>query len=156
MKPFARQRGFSLAEILVVVAIMGIIGAIAAPNLADMVRVQRIRTLSFDVYAALSLARSEAIKRNTTVTLTPVGNDWMKGWQGKDSYGTVVLKSEGYSSCGTCGLTGPTSVVYNSSGRITSAPPRFGITASNLETAKWRCILVEASGRPVTQYGVCS
>jgi type IV fimbrial biogenesis protein FimT len=157
MKTPSRQRGFSLAEVLVVVAIMGIIGAIAAPNLAEMVRVQRLRTATFDIFAALNLARSEAIKRNTNVTLTPVNGNWMKGWTGRDPYGTVVLQQEGYNSCGTCTFTGPSSIVFVSSGRMnTMTPQTFSVTATNLDTAKWRCITVEISGRPVIQQGVCT
>jgi type IV fimbrial biogenesis protein FimT len=147
--------GFTLTELLIVVAIMGIVAAIAAPNMADMIRTQRLRTASFDIFAALSLARSEAIKRNVSVTITPNGVDWAAGWTTKDSNNNVLQQQAAYTSCSTCSMAGPANVVYASSGRITSAPPKFSITATNLDSGKYRCIQVELSGRPVTTQGSC-
>ena len=59
--------GFSLIEMMVVVAILAIILTIASPNLIDMIDRQRVMGAAEDVRALLSLARSEAIKQSTDV-----------------------------------------------------------------------------------------
>ncbi|MCX7165031.1 MAG: GspH/FimT family pseudopilin [Rhodocyclales bacterium] len=59
-----RQRGFNLVEMMVVVAIAGIALAIAVPNLQDMIISARTRAVAESLQSGLSLARSEAIKRN--------------------------------------------------------------------------------------------
>jgi type IV fimbrial biogenesis protein FimT len=147
--------GFTLIELLIVIVIMAIIAAIAAPNMADMIRVQRLRTASFDIFAALNLARSEAIKRNVSVTITPNNGNWAEGWVTKDAHNAVLQRQEAYSSCATCAFAGPASVIYASSGRLTSAAGQFSITAANLGVDKHRCIKIELSGRPVSLQGAC-
>jgi len=150
------MRGFTIAELLIVVTIMGIIGAIAAPSMADMIRVQRLRTATFDIYAALNLARSEAIKRNVPVTITPNNGNWAEGWITKDARNQVVQRQEAYNSCSTCTLSGPANVVYTASGRLTSSTGQFALSATNLSADKYRCIKVALSGRPITLEGICT
>jgi prepilin-type N-terminal cleavage/methylation domain-containing protein len=63
----ARQRasgGFSLVELLVVVAIIAIMGAVAAPGIARYVRTYKIRTAAQEVASAIQQARGAAISRN--------------------------------------------------------------------------------------------
>lgn len=157
MTPRRAAAGFTLTELMIVVAIMGLIAAIAAPSMADMVRTQRLRTASFDVFAALNLARSEAIKRNGPVTITPNNGTWNDGWITRDQYNNVLQRQEAYSSCGSCSIAGPAAIVYASSGRVTNlAAPAISVTASNLDSGKYRCITVELSGRPVTKQGACA
>lgn len=63
--PARRARGgFSLIETLVVVAIAGILLAIAVPSLQSSINSARTRGVAESVYTGLSLARSEAIRRN--------------------------------------------------------------------------------------------
>jgi hypothetical protein len=52
-------------------------------------------------------------------------------------------------------ITGPTSVVYRGSGRLTNAAaPQFELTATG-STITPRCINVDLSGRPVTKVAAC-
>ena len=147
---FARAAGFTLAEILIVVAILGILAAIAAPSMADMVRAQRLRTAAFDVFAALTLARSEAIKRNKAVTITPAGGtNWALGWVITDANNNVLQNQSAYDTCGSCTMAGPATVTYASSGRVSSAVAPFTIAASGLTADKNRCISLTPSGNPV-------
>ncbi|RCS57386.1 pilus assembly FimT family protein [Parvibium lacunae] len=62
--------GFTTVELLIVVAIIGLIAVFAAPALTDYVHNRLIRAAGEETLMALRLARSEAIKRRDRVTLT--------------------------------------------------------------------------------------
>lgn len=53
---------------MVVVAVLGMVLAVAAPNMADMIRGATVRAVSEGVQTGLHKARAEALKRNQVVT----------------------------------------------------------------------------------------
>ncbi|HJR58116.1 MAG TPA: GspH/FimT family pseudopilin [Vicinamibacterales bacterium] len=63
------QRGFTLLELMVVLAIAGVLAAIAIPAMGNFMRNSRVTSAANDVMAALHFTRSEAIKRRRPVTL---------------------------------------------------------------------------------------
>lgn len=67
LKVVARQKGFSLIEMMVVIAIMAIVASIAAPSLVSMINSTKQSTVASQVVTDLNRARSEAIKRNSRV-----------------------------------------------------------------------------------------
>jgi len=84
-------RGFSLAELMTVLAVAAIALAVAAPKLRDMIRSLQLRAGTNDLFGAIGLARGQALARNTRVTLAPLdtaGIDWARGW-------TVFVDADG-------------------------------------------------------------
>jgi type IV pilus modification protein PilV len=63
------QPGFTLLELMLVVAIAGILLAIGFPAMGNFIRNSRITSAANDVMAGLHFTRSEAIKRRLPVTL---------------------------------------------------------------------------------------
>ena len=59
--------GFTLIELMVVVALIGIILTLVAPSFRDMILMQRLRGINAQVVSDVAYARSEAISRGTFV-----------------------------------------------------------------------------------------
>lgn len=81
---FRRERtsGFTAIELMVVLAIAAIMLTVAAPAFRSMIDEQKLTTAANDLFAAVSLTRSEAIGRGVRVDLIAAGDgsDWAKGW----------------------------------------------------------------------------
>ncbi len=58
------QRGFNMIELLVGVAVAGILFAVAAPSMRTMIENTKVKSAAESALSGLRLARSEAIKRN--------------------------------------------------------------------------------------------
>jgi type IV fimbrial biogenesis protein FimT len=149
-------RGFTLPELLVVLVVLGVLLTLGVPSFTAFIRNQRVKTASFDLLASLTVARSEAIVKNTSVTLTPTSGVWTSGWTITyvDAGGTTVtLRSQ--DAIPGITINGPTSVVYRGSGRINAtSAPQFELTGTG-DSIVPRCITVDLSGRPVSKATTC-
>jgi type IV fimbrial biogenesis protein FimT len=149
-------RGFTLVELMVSVAIALVLLGVGVPSLSSFLRHQGIATASFDVTSMLILARSEAIKRNTDVVVTPISSDWKNGWTvdvTANSVTTTLGRQAAYT--GLAIASSVASVTYGSNGRIQGTTiPTFAITGTG--TSHSRCVSVSLSGLPNSKTGACS
>ncbi len=75
-------RGFTLVELVVGIAILGILFALAAPNFRTWIQNRQLSTAAESISTGLQLARAEAVRRNTNVSFTlagPTSGDWTVG-----------------------------------------------------------------------------
>ena len=79
-----RAGGVTLPELCIVLAVSAIVLAIAVPDLRDLVRAQQLKAATGDLFAAIDLARAQALARGRHVKVVPrdpLGADWRLGWQ---------------------------------------------------------------------------
>jgi len=76
--------GFTMVELLVVVAILAVLASLAGPSFSDMMQKNRLSAAAAAMQKSLSLARSEAIRRGidarVTVAATTTAGAWANGW----------------------------------------------------------------------------
>lgn len=100
-----RENGMTLIELMVVVAIMGVSAALAAPSFSQMIANYQVRSGAESIINGLNYARAEAVRRNSAVSfvLTTGGSGWtvsqvspdttLQSRSNNDSPGTTVASS---------------------------------------------------------------
>ena len=64
-----KRSGFTLMEVMIVIAIISVLAAIATPNYIAFRNNRQVTRAAGDVYSALQLAKMTAIKDNTSVNV---------------------------------------------------------------------------------------
>lgn len=73
--------GFTLIELMVSLAVLGVLAAIAAPSFAQLMAANRLSTQASELVGSMNLARSEAVRRAQPVTLrSGDDNNYSLGW----------------------------------------------------------------------------
>ena len=81
-------KGFTTLELLIVIAIMGILAAVAMPSFMDTIGGSSVNGAVKSFTASINAARSEAITRGTTIHMCPKNTastdcaaaSWSNGW----------------------------------------------------------------------------
>jgi type IV fimbrial biogenesis protein FimT len=95
-QPAWLERGVTLIELMFVITLLSILTMIAIPSFRDASLSSRLSSIANDLYTSVQLARSEAIKSNSTTTLcasdTPAtcSGDWEDGWIVLDADNNVI------------------------------------------------------------------
>ena len=127
-------KGFSLVELMAVLAIGAIILTAAIPSFQSMVVRNSIATQTNDFLLALTLARSEAMRRGTTVSVVAsagtAANEFGAGYcvatgTPSDCSGTLIRRFQGVSAPATLNSVEDVSILsFNSLGGLTGSATR--------------------------------
>lgn len=157
-------RGFSLVELMVAVAVTGILAAIAIPAFDSFILSNRLSAYASDFSAAARVARSEAMKRNLPVTLCKSSNGtscvtsggWEQGWIVLS--GATVIKRQQATVTGYLLSSSSNSLIFQPNGLGATQTTMTACRASPLGVQE-RQVTVSATGRTrisKTANGACS
>lgn len=142
----ARAHGFSLTELMVALFVVAVVVTVGAPSLMKMVSDRQIESRVTKLAADLRFARSEAIKRNTDVTVRAVADDggWERGWvvstptEGEPLSATVLTEDAGLD------VTGDAAVVFSGDGIV--MPRRITFASTRADARMAYTVNVSATG----------
>lgn len=133
---YRQGRGFTLLEVMVAVAILGVLAAIAGPSFTPLIERWRVRQAAEQLQSTLHYARSEAIKRGGQVAIQKLPNytngcttatgasDWDCGW-------FVCEDTDGN---GKCDATEPVLQRVDAPSRVQVTRPAGG---ANIKLNRW-------------------
>jgi type IV fimbrial biogenesis protein FimT len=133
-------KGFSLVELMVVVAVIGILLATGLPSFNTWIQNTKIRTAAEAVVSGLQSARAEAIRRNARVTfsLLPAGGTllWSVGCATVTPTCPAVIQTRPLGE-GSLLTAGGAMVVSFDSGASQVIYDSFGRAANLLAVGSW-------------------
>jgi type IV fimbrial biogenesis protein FimT len=175
MKPTKLHCGYTIVELMVVIAVAAILLAAAAPSFVSFITSTRLTSQANDLVADIRFARSAAGTRGVRVVLCPTldkaacsgsASDWAKGrlvfvdanGNGSPDAGEIVKYTEplaGNSSISATGFNDTTAITFNPYGGVLP----LGSTGSFLlcppSSSAGRSVNVGISGRPSATKVTC-
>ncbi len=132
------NKGFTLLELMVAIAIFGILLSIAAPSFRVQIEASRLRADTDNVMTALQLARSEAVTRRAQVTASnfAAGATVM---QGGTSIRVFPAQSSGVAIAGAA-------ITFRPDGSVVIVPPA-GVAATVTGPSEARNVCVNYIGQ---------
>jgi type IV fimbrial biogenesis protein FimT len=148
-----RQRGFSLIELMIGLVLVTVLMGIGVPMFRSFILDQRLRATSSDLRVSLTMARSEAIKRNRTIELQPNASGWDDGWTIPSPVvdGPDILN---HKQGGDVAITGPAEVTFTHAGRVLAAA-EFEIDVDPKSDGPLACMQLQLDGRLNSVKGAC-
>lgn len=147
------DRGFTLVELLIVLVLGSILALYAVPSLQQTIQKNRLDTASNQFVAMLYLARSEAVKQGTKITVTSMpttnGVNWSQGWQLCCNPAGGPIQNGGTLANPVTNYGNSASVSFDSQGRLASpntVPVNF-IFCANGNPASSSGVTIALSGR---------
>lgn len=163
-------RGFTLIELMIVVAVAAVLAVVMVPGLREFVQNNRLAGQSNEFLTSLMLARSEALKRGQPVSVchsadgSSCGGSWADGWivftddaaSGAAPVVDEVLRITGGLDGGSQ-LTGPDYLRFLPSGRLENAGVQnFSLTIPDCYGEHARTIQVVPTGRAAVDRVNCT
>jgi prepilin-type N-terminal cleavage/methylation domain-containing protein len=143
-----RQGGFTLAELLVVLTVLGVVGAASAPSVLRYWQTSVVQAGARELASAMNLGRQLAISRKSPVCVDVVGAGvrlrlgTCSGplWTGSvtDAAGTIAIADRALQ------ISSNGRVIFTTLG---AATPSATYTVTHPETGISRAVIVAASGR---------
>lgn len=160
-----QARGFSLIELMVALSVLGIVTAIAVPSFNEAKLSMSLRSNANNLVASIQLARSEAIKSNSTVRLCASDNGtscqgaWQDGWIVLNAANSVIQHQQAITP-------GYMLIEANALTTLNFSPTGIGATQASLTVCRQtptvgsqeRVIAVSVTGKPSvrkTTQGTC-
>jgi type IV fimbrial biogenesis protein FimT len=149
------SRGFTLFELIVTIAVTGILLSLGVPGFMNIIQNNRAVAHTNDLVTGLNLARSEATRRSSVVTICSStngatcngSNDWSTGWVVRNGAGEV-LRTWPERSGGAGVLTATSSQVqFQPRGSISAAAPVFRVRLPTCTNNQGRDVAVNVAGR---------
>lgn len=154
-------RGFTLVELMVTIAVFVVLTILAIPQLGPFLQRQRLKNATMDIASSVSLARSEAIKRNASVYVVAAGTDWSQGWTVSSAAivttASTLRAQAALDGIGISEASGTPSFFFGGDGRMQGTGVTFTVTPVVVKRGQSTyCVAVGATGRVQTTQGACS
>lgn len=147
--------GFTLVELLVVMALIAILAAIGVPSYQNLVASNRISAEINGLVAHLQFARAEAVKRGQDVTVTSSnGNNWEGGWVVADVNNNTLKQQQAFQGNDT--LTATLGAIRYDRNGFTQNATTLTLHDQANNVALRKCVVVSAVGQlTLNKQGAC-